>query len=66
MKKSRNAKDFIDSLIPLGMMMGCAAGVLIGIFLEPGFLVFTISIGAGVGCLSGTVAYGICSKQEKY
>ena len=63
MKKSKDAKGLIDSLIPMGLIVGCAIGVIVGVFLEPSFLVFTISIGSGVGYLFGIIAYGIYGKR---
>ncbi|MBS4201683.1 hypothetical protein KHA93_18940 [Bacillus sp. FJAT-49732] len=65
MKKSTGTKDLIDSLIPLGMIFGCAIGVIFGMFFKPIFQVFTVSIGAGIGYLFGVIAYGIYSKKEK-
>lgn len=65
MKKSREAKDIINSLIPLGMIAGTAIGVIVSIFLKPSFLVFSVSLGAGIGYFVGVIAYAICSKKEK-
>lgn len=62
-KKSRDNKVLIDSLIPLGMIFGCAIGVIVNSFFEIGFLAFSISIGAGIGCLFGAIAYGIYNKN---
>lgn len=64
MKKSKDAKDLIDSLIPLGMIFGCAIGVILGIFFSD-FLLLTIVIGAGIGYLFGVIAYVMFSKKEK-
>jgi len=64
MKKSRDTKNLIDSLIPLGMLAGTALGVIVSFFFKPGFLVFSISLGAGIGYLVGTIAYAICSKKD--
>ncbi|PEE44118.1 hypothetical protein [Bacillus pseudomycoides] len=55
--------DLIDSLIPLGMIFGCAIGVIFGMFFKPGFLVFTVGLGAGIGYLFGVIAYEIYSKK---
>ncbi|MBS4196318.1 hypothetical protein [Lederbergia citri] len=63
MKKSSNAKNFVDSFIPLGMIFGCAIGVIFGMFFKPSFQVFTVSIGAAIGYLFGIIAYGIYSKN---
>ncbi|WP_249316577.1 hypothetical protein [Bacillus sp. FJAT-50079] len=67
MKSSRdNTKVLIDSLIPLGMIFGGAIGVLFGMFFKPSVLVFTISIGSGIGYLFGTIAYAIIVKKEDH
>ncbi|WP_054402115.1 hypothetical protein [Paenibacillus solani] len=65
MKKSREAKGLIDSLIPLGMIAGTAIGVIVSLFFKPSFLVFSVSIGAGIGYLVGVIAYVIYSKKGK-
>ncbi|PWU67656.1 MULTISPECIES: hypothetical protein [Gracilibacillus] len=62
-KKSKNAQYLLDSLIPIGMLFGCAIGVILGIFL-PVFLHLTVSLGAGLGFLFGYIAYEIYSKKE--
>ncbi|MGG3281593.1 hypothetical protein [Paenibacillus solani] len=65
MKKSREAKDLIDSLIPFGMIAGTAIGVIAAIFFKPSFLVFSVSLGAGIGYFVGVIAYVIYSKKGK-
>ncbi|WP_058307047.1 hypothetical protein [Gracilibacillus massiliensis] len=62
-KKSKSAQNVLDSLIPLGMIFGCALGVIIGMFSSISTL-FTISLGAGIGYLLGYIAYEIYSKEE--
>ncbi|MEB2299466.1 hypothetical protein LAV72_07500 [Lysinibacillus xylanilyticus] len=64
MKKSKDARDLKNSFIPLGMIFGSALGEIFGMFFKPNFLVFTISLGAGIGYLLGVIAYGIYSKKE--
>ncbi|MDM5231930.1 hypothetical protein [Lysinibacillus pakistanensis] len=56
-------KDLINSLIPLGMIFGSAIGVILGIFFEPISQGFSIVIGAGIGLLLGSIAYGFYSKK---
>ncbi|WP_067839552.1 hypothetical protein [Amphibacillus sediminis] len=62
MKKLRVTTDLKDSLIPLGMMSGCAIGVILGIFINPALLVYTVSIGTGIGYLLGVMAFAILSQ----
>lgn len=63
-KKSKGAQNLLDSLIPLGMMIGCAVAVLLSIFV-PFSLLSTIGLGAGIGLLFGYFAYEIYSKKEE-
>lgn len=57
-------KDLINSLIPLGMIFGGAIGVILGMFFEPISQVFSIALGAGIGLLLGSIAYGFYSWKE--
>ncbi|MFJ7729653.1 hypothetical protein ACIQXV_26575 [Neobacillus sp. NPDC097160] len=61
-KKSKGAQDLLDSLIPMGMIFGCAIGVIVGMFF-PISLLSTVSLGAGIGYLFGFLAYEIYSKK---
>ncbi|WP_434087998.1 hypothetical protein [Cytobacillus solani] len=61
--KSKGAQDLLDSLIPLGMLFGSAIGVIFNMFFSTSLL-FTVSLGAGIGLLFGCVAYGIYSKKR--
>ncbi|MGE7882033.1 hypothetical protein [Bacillus sp. NPDC094077] len=61
-KKSKDAQNLLDSLIPMGMLFGCSIGVIVGLFF-PISLLFTISLGAGIGYLFGFFAYEIYSKK---
>ena len=61
-KKSKGAQDLLDSLIPLGMLFGCAIGVIFGLFSQFSLL-FTINLGAVVGSLLGFFAYKSYSKE---
>ncbi len=63
-KRSKSAQNILDSLIPLGMMIGCAIAILLGMFL-PFSLLYTIALGAGIGLLFGYFAYEIYSKKEE-
>ena len=59
-KKSKGAQYLLDSLIPLGMMIGCAVAILLSIFF-PISLFSTIGLGPGIGLLFGYFAYEIYS-----
>ncbi|MGG5739875.1 MULTISPECIES: hypothetical protein [Bacillus cereus group] len=60
-KKSKNAQVLLDSLIPMGMLLGCLIGIIVDIFF-PGHSLFTVGLGAGIGYLFGFFAYEIYSK----
>ena len=64
-KNTTGEQVFLDSLIPLGLIFGCAIGVLVGIFF-PFSLLTSLSIGAGFGYLLGYFAYDRWSKKETY
>ncbi|MBE1555558.1 hypothetical protein [Sporosarcina limicola] len=61
-KKSKGAQDLLDSLIPMGMLFGCAIGVTLSVFFQISLL-STVSLGAGIGYLFGYFAYEIYSKK---
>ncbi|MGM7634491.1 hypothetical protein [Bacillus sp. Hm123] len=61
-KKSKGAQNLLASLIPMGMLFGCAIGVIFGVFFSIP-LVFTVSLGAGIGYLFGFFAYEIYRKK---
>ncbi|GAA0453463.1 hypothetical protein [Alkalibacillus silvisoli] len=63
-KKSKSAQNLLDSLIPLGMVIGCAIAVLLSTFL-PFSLQSSFGFGAGIGLLFGYFAYEIYSKSEE-
>ncbi|MGN8645066.1 hypothetical protein ACTNEO_03110 [Gracilibacillus sp. HCP3S3_G5_1] len=63
-KESKKAQNLLDSLIPLGMIIGCAVGILISMFFSISLL-STIGLGAGIGLLFGYFAYEIYSKKEE-
>ncbi|HDR4907793.1 TPA: hypothetical protein QCR48_004274 [Bacillus cereus] len=60
-KKSKNAQILLDSLIPMGMLLGCLIGIIVGIF-SPDSLLLSVSLGSGIGYLFGFFAYEIYSK----
>lgn len=62
-KKLKSAQNVLSSIIPLGMLFGCAIGVILGIFF-PTSLLATVSLGTGIGYLFGYFAYKIFSKME--
>lgn len=65
-KKSKSAQQLLDSLIPMGMLLGCLIGIIVDIFF-PNYSLFTIGLGAGIGYLLGFFAYEIYSKTgENY
>lgn len=60
-KKSQKAQLLLDSLIPMGMLVGCIIGLIFGMFF-PDFSLLSISLGPGIGYLFGYFAYEIYSK----
>ncbi|KMN69785.1 hypothetical protein VK96_14400 [Bacillus cereus] len=60
-KKSKEAQLLLDSLIPIGMLVGCMIGLIFGIFF-PNFALLSVSLGSGIGYLFGFFAYEIYSK----
>ena len=63
-KKSKGAQIWIDSLIPLGMIFGCAIGVIFGLFSQFSLLL-TINLGTVAGYLFGFFAYKRCSARQE-
>lgn len=63
-KKSRGAQILLDSLIPLGMLVGCAIGLILSMFFSISLL-STISFGSGIGLLLGYFAYEIYGNREE-
>lgn len=45
----------------MGMLLGCLIGIIVDIFF-PGYSLFTVGLGAGIGYLFGFFAYEIYSK----
>ena len=60
--KSKGTQVLIDSLIPLGMIFGCAIGIIVGMF-SPLSLLLTTTLGASFGYLLGFLAYKSYSKK---
>lgn len=60
-KKSKEAQLLLDSLIPIGMLVGCMIGLIFGIFF-PNFALLSVILGAGIGYLFGYFAYEFYSK----
>lgn len=48
MENSKNKQDCINSLMPLGVIVGCATGSVVGIFWNSGILLYSIAIGSGL------------------
>ena len=62
-KKSTDAQVLLDSLIPLGMIIGCVVAILLGLFFSIPLL-STISLGAGIGLLFGYFTYEFYSQKN--
>lgn len=63
-KKSTSAQTLLDSLIPLGMLIGCVLGLLISM-ISPITLGFAFSLGASLGLLGGYFAYEFYGSKEE-
>ncbi|MDG5788502.1 hypothetical protein QA612_13520 [Evansella sp. AB-P1] len=62
-KKSKKDQDLLISLIPMGMLIGCVMGVILGLII-PISLLTTVSLCTGIGYLFGYFAFEIYSKKE--
>ncbi|MFU1888403.1 alcohol dehydrogenase catalytic domain-containing protein [Bacillus wiedmannii] len=60
-KKSKNAQVLLDSLIPIGMLLGCIIGLIFGMFF-PDYSLLAVSLEAAIGYLFGFFAYEFYSK----
>ncbi|HFK1681864.1 hypothetical protein [Bacillus sp. SRB1LM] len=60
-KKPKETQLLLDSLIPIGMLVGCIIGLIFGMFF-PDFSLLSISLGSGIGYLFGFFAYEFYSK----
>ncbi|HJF33039.1 MAG TPA: hypothetical protein K8V56_14855 [Sporosarcina psychrophila] len=63
-KKSKDAQNLLDSLIPLGMLFGCATGIILSLFFSFSLLSI-LTFGSGIGLLLGYFAYEMYSKKEE-
>jgi len=63
-KKSETAQQFLNILIPFGMIIGCIVAILLSLFLSTSLLEM-ISLGSAVGLLFGYFAYEIYSRIEE-
>lgn len=63
-KKSKSAQTLLDSLIPLGMLVGCILGLLISM-MSPISLGLAFSLGSSFGLLGGYFAYESYGNQEE-
>ena len=63
-KKSKAAQNLLDSLIPIGMMIGSAVAIILSMF-SPISLLSAIAWGPGIGLLFGYFAYEIYSKKSE-
>ena len=63
-KKSKNAQNLLDSLIPFGMMIGFAVSATLSTF-TPLSLLSTTTWGSGIGMLFGYFAYEFYGKKEE-
>ncbi|MCM2677637.1 hypothetical protein [Alkalicoccobacillus plakortidis] len=63
-KNSKSAQQLLDSLIPLGMLVGSSSGVFISLFFQISLL-SAMTVGPGLGMLLGYIAYEIYSKTEE-
>lgn len=63
-KKSKKAQQILDSLIPLGMLMGLVIAIFLSLFsFLP--LLAAIAWGPGIGLFLGYIAYEIYSKERE-
>lgn len=63
-KKSKDAQNLLDSLIPYGMLSGFAIAGLLSTFSSISLL-STMTWGPGIGMLFGYFAYEFYSKREE-
>lgn len=63
-KKTKQAQEWLDSLLPLGMLFGLLTGMAVSILFAISFM-YTISLGSGIGLLLGYVVYERYSRNEE-
>lgn len=61
--KPKHNRDWIESLIPLGMFFGVNLGLFASIFTDKISMGFGIAIGSALGLLVGTILYVIYSNK---
>lgn len=59
--KTKKAQIVLDTLIPIGMLIGANVGILLSMFYAL-TMSLGIFLGAGIGMLCGYIAYEISSK----
>ena len=64
-KKTKGSQNLLDSLIPLGMMIGLVIAILLSMFTTVSLL-SAITWGPGLGLLAGYLAYEQYSKSDNY
>ncbi|SDO17456.1 hypothetical protein SAMN04488053_10869 [Alkalicoccus daliensis] len=63
-KNSTRAQTLLDSLIPLGMVIGCCSGMVLS-FIFTFSISYGLSLGAALGLLGGYIGYEIYSREEE-
>lgn len=63
-KKTKQAQEWMASLLPLGMLFGLLTGMAVSILFTVSFF-YTISLGSGIGLLMGYVVYERYSRNEE-
>lgn len=64
-KKTKSSQNLLDSLIPLGMMIGTVLAIFLNMFTTVSLL-SAITWGPGLGLLAGYLAYEQYSKSDTY
>ncbi len=64
-KKTKSSQNLLDSLIPLGMMIGLVLAIVLNMFTTVSLL-SAITWGPGLGLLAGYLAYEQYIKSDSY